>query len=243
MNYDDDMMLREYSRNKPSRFWPLFFMGFGLLAGVLLLAHKTGNLPHYTLMIDGNKWEWVRDDAKYLASLPPKPLDEVDLHNQQIIAANRAAFAKRSEQANQQGQPVIGEAQQVAEINNAPQPFYPAPRTGQITKCQTNSGRVVYQEQDCFTTGLKPVKVLSSAELTDSRADAQNTQILHQVTENNYQPAVASLNPDEKRNSQHCRDIESQRDNIRSQQRINSRQWHRDEYTRLSKLWQSDCLG
>lgn len=242
MNLNDDMNLSEYSKSKRSNFLPLLFFFFIALAAALYLLEKSGNLPHYTLLIDGNKWEWVRDDPKHLASLPPKPLDEVDLHNQQIIAKNKAEFDRRQTGEFHQSEPQASE--QTQQINQATQQTQQiTQQTGVITKCLTSSGRVVYQEQSCQSAGLKPVKVLSETELKGSRADVQNTKILNQVTENNYQPAVASINPNGKQDSQYCRDIESQRENIRSQQRINSRQWHRDEYTRLSKIWQSECLG
>jgi hypothetical protein len=105
------------------------------------------------------------------------------------------------------------------------------------------AGRVVYQENSCESTGLKPVKVLSDNELKGSRADPQNTQVLHQVTQNNDSPAVSVIKLEEKKHSEHCKSTENQREYIKSLQRINSRQWHRDEYDRLSKIWMSDCLG
>ncbi len=239
MNYNDDMMLREYSKSKPkSKFWVFFFFGFGLLTITLLLAYKTNNLPHWTLIIDGNKWEWVRDDPKYLAQQAQKPLDDVDAYNQQVIANNKAAFEQR--QADQQH---VEQALAEIESREEPPQVQQTTQTGIITKCLNAAGRVVYQENNCESTGLKPVKVLSQTELKGSRADAQNTEILQRNIEQEYKPAVVAINPDEKRNSEYCRDIDSQRENIRSQQRISSRQWHRDEYTRLSKIWQSECLG
>nr|WP_315168348.1 hypothetical protein [uncultured Deefgea sp.] len=243
MNLNDDTMLRDYDpryrEQEPGRFKLYLFIACLCSMSFLYFLSLKGYLPHYTLMIDGNKWEWVRDDPKYLASLAPKPLGEVDLHNQQIIAKNKAEFERR--QADQQQ--YVQEVQNSIQSSVESQPVQQATQTGVITKCLSAAGRVVYQEQACEATGLKPVKVLSETELKGSRADAQNTQILKQVTENNYQPAVASINPNGKQDSEYCRDIESQRENIRSQQRINSRQWHRDEYTRLSKRWQAECLG
>jgi hypothetical protein len=96
MNLNDDMILREYDprhREQPSRFKLYLFIACICSMSFIYLLSVQGFLPHYTLLIDGNKWEWVRDDPKYLAgqpAKPPKSLDDVDLYNQQVIAKKKA---------------------------------------------------------------------------------------------------------------------------------------------------------
>jgi hypothetical protein len=42
--------------------------------------------------------------------------------------------------------------------------------------------------------------------------------------------------------TQYCKSVNEQLDNVRSQQRYNSTQWHRDEYKRLSDLRNQHCM-
>lgn len=234
MNYEEEML---YSSKRPERSWLPVIVFSLTLSIIFYIAYQSGVLPHYTLMIDGNKWEWVRDDPAHLAK-QEKIMTQQEIDDRAQIARNRALLSASGQRQELieiepidtvQVQPEV-QQQQVAEQI----------RPG-IQKCLTTSKRIVYQEQPCSSNGMTTAKALTSADLTDSTSDAQ--PVTQQISEVSA-PRVAVISPStEKKNTPHCRNLSDYRDNIRSQQRVRSTQYLRDEYDRISKQWQSECLG
>ncbi|WP_297574484.1 hypothetical protein [uncultured Deefgea sp.] len=239
MNYTDDRMGNEPV--KPNRILPMVVF-FCILSAALFGAYRAGVLPHYTFLIDDNKIEFIRDDVKYLAEQAQKG-EAIDDANRKVIAANRQALNAYAENTPDSGSTL--------EIQHADPSDHTIVTNGyqsetanstQIVKCLSAEGRVVYQTSHCVDNGLTPVKVLSQPELQHSRADAFQTNAVSSSPET-YSPAIARINNESKRDSPYCKNIESERERIRVQQRVNSTQYLRDQYNRLSKIWHDDCFN
>ncbi|MBM5575632.1 hypothetical protein [Deefgea sp. CFH1-16] len=239
MNYIDDRAGHEPS--KPNRILPIIVFA-GILSAALLGAYRADVLPHYTFLIDGNKVELIRDDAKYLAEQAQKG-EAIDEANRKIIAANRKtldAYAENTQDLDSTLEVQHSDPSSRTIVINHHQPA--VANSAQVVKCLSDEGRVVYQASNCLDNGLTPVKVLSTSELQHSRADAFQTNATS-TSADPYKPAIARINNESKRNSPYCKNIESERERIRAQQRANSTQYLRDQYNQLSKIWYDDCFN
>ncbi|WP_028450137.1 hypothetical protein [Chitinibacter tainanensis] len=232
---------------------------------VLYLAYTQGLLPHYTLVVEGNTVTFVRDDPAYLAE--QKKIEDA---NRQIYKVNGVEVSEEEYNAALQHNQRMAE-QQIQSQTQPENPQQSAPEesdqyhsgsnevpTGQAVKCLDASNRVVYQAQPCSATGLRKtdmgIGAVSNAQ-TYSYKDAEarkeaNTvyKVDGRVVSKAEFDAVQEHNKrvkkqNEAQRAQYCQSLEQRRENLRSMQRVDSNQWYRDEYNRLSKEWQDKCLG
>lgn len=131
MNYQID----ELERRPPPRsnFLRNFIVVSFVLSVCLFFAYQKGALPHYTLVIDGNKWEWVRDDPAYLAE----------------------QFLKAQPEGIQQDPAVLPE---LVEVHGLPEQPPVHSESSDIKKCKSSSGRIVYQDVSCVSMGMVEVQ-------------------------------------------------------------------------------------
>ncbi len=117
-----------------------------------------------------------------------------------------------------------------------------------VQKCLDPSGRFTYQAASCESTALKQVKTLTPQDgvISSPHTYQYKNHVQPQQQQQYTAPVVASLGittTTKQRDVNRCAALDRQRENVKSQQRIRSTQWLRDEYTRLSIEWQADCLG
>ncbi|QZA79820.1 hypothetical protein [Deefgea piscis] len=239
LNYTDDRMGNEPV--KSNRILPIFVFSC-VLSIALFVGYRSGFLPHYTFLIDSNKIELIRDDAKYLAEQEQQD-EAIDDANRKIIAANRQALSAYTENTPNSESTLEIQHSDPSDrtiVTNGYQSE--AATSAQVVKCLSAEGRVVYQASNCSNNGLTPIKVLTQSELQHSRADAFQTNAVSSSPET-YSPVIARINNESKRNSPYCKNIESERERIRAQQRANSTQYLRDQYNQLSKIWHDDCFN
>lgn len=131
MNYEMD----ELERRPPPRsnFLRNFLVLSLVLSTGLFFAYQKGALPHYTLVIDGNKWEWVRDDPTYLAE----------------------KFFKRFPDDSRSYPSVLPER---VEVLGLPDRQSLPVESSSIKKCKSSSGRIVYQDVSCASMGMIEVQ-------------------------------------------------------------------------------------
>ncbi|WP_297574482.1 hypothetical protein [uncultured Deefgea sp.] len=143
MNYDMDSAL--YRPAPRSKFIPALLVVCLLCSSLLLWAYFSGRLPHYTIMVRGNTLELVRDDPAHLSATLPAPVVADDPQDLFVSSHPEETYIERDATLSFKGLP----AQEVK-----------APNPNQIYKCKTAAGSVVYQQQDCISTGHSLVEVL-----------------------------------------------------------------------------------
>lgn len=253
--------------DKPKRKFSFTFILviISVITGHLLIfSYYKGYLPHYTIQVDGNTLTFVRDDPKYLAeqaALEAEANRQIYRINGQEVTQQEYEQALQQQQQQAENQPQTNNA--VIQVEPFPEPVKAKPMIadGQVRKCLDAQNHPVYQTQPCETNGYKTAKVLTQNDgnvsqsqtynykQAEQRKEANQTYTVdgRQVSKAEYDAVIERNKRVEAQNAsnkaEYCKSLQSRREYIQSQQRVNSTQYWRDQYTEASKEWQTKCLS